>query len=190
MRRVSVFLIAFALALGAAVVLGQDCKQLNVTFKPESIDLDPADYQYLIEIFGLEIDGFDWCWSQEVVGTIRGTWVSCGAMDLAQFAPLFGPIPKVDGPGPDLYGNPGVIHTRKGDVYTMSYGLSVYDGETWVSFGGVTWYGDGTAYYAGATGWATDEPKQYPPSLWIRSIGFLCRPESAVLEYEFDEERF
>ena len=191
MRKVACLVVTVALFLGGGLAFGQDCGQLNITFKPEATDLDltdypnnldPSDHALLVrltEYYGVEFNNpeNDWCWKQRVIGTFVGTWVSCGSIDLAIWGPLFAPLDVGIGPGPDLYGNPGIIHTRKGDIFTMSYGLSVVDGDDWIAFGGVTWYGDGTDAYEGATGWGTDAPKKYPPSYWIQSKGFLCIPD-------------
>ncbi len=178
MKKTLRILVAVALAVSAGSVFGQDCGPLNLTFRPQSIDLFPGDDLYdqyvpMIALqFGLDPAVFEWCWTQRVVGTIQGRWITCGGMGLAMFDP-FGL-----GGGPDMYGNPGIITSKKGVIYTMSYGLSKYNSEgDWVAFGGLTWYGDGTGRYTGADGWGTDSPKHYPPSFWVRSVGFLCKPE-------------
>jgi len=114
---------------------------------------------------------FDWCWSQRVIGTIQGTWVLCGSWE------LFIADPLDLGIGPDVYGNPGIIYTRKGNIYTMSYSFSVWGGDVFVAFGGLTRFGGGTDAYEGATGWGTDAPKKYPVSYWMQNHGFLCVPD-------------
>ena len=169
MRKKVLFMMTAVLILSAGAAFGQECRQLNVTLKVESPDLDPEDFEFLADYFG--VDDFDWCWSQRVIGTIQGTWVFCGSWA------LFADDPLGVGIGPELYGNPGIIYTRKGNIYTMSYGLSVWDGAVFVAFGGLTRYLDGTGAYSGATGYSTDGPMKYPPTYWIQSKGFLCVPD-------------
>ena len=169
MRKAACFVMTAALVLGAGAAFGQQCQQINLTLKEESTDVNAADYEELAEWFGF--DSFEVCWSQRAIGTIRGTWVLCWAEGLFEY-PLF-----ELGFGPELWGNPGVIHTRDGDIFVMSYALSVWDGDVFVAFGGVTQYLGGTGAYEGATGWSTDSPKKYPPSYWIESNGILCVPD-------------
>ena len=169
MRKAACLVISAAFILGAGATFGQECQQINLTLKEESAYVDETAYQELAEWFGFE--SFENCWSQRAIGTIRGTWVLCWADGLFEY-PLFDL-----GIGPELWGNPGVIHTRDGDIYTMSYGLSVWNGDVFVAFGGVTQYFGGTGAYEGATGWSTDAPKKYPVSYWIESKGFLCLPD-------------
>ena len=187
MKRVVIFTVAVVLALSAGNALGQGCGHLNLIFKPEAPSIFPGDFlydQYVPQVaayYGIPITDFEWCWTQRVGGTIQGTWVTCGGNNIAIYAP-FG-LPNE----PDLYVNPGILITKKGDIFTLSYGLSRYEGMDWVSFGGVTWYGDGTGMYAGANGWGTDAPKHYPPSFWIESKGFLCLAEASASEVpDFD----
>ena len=133
MQRVACYVAVVALVLGGGVVfgadLGDDCQNLNVTLKEESSDVDPSDPTYvaLAEYFFGAGATFDVCWSQEVIGTIQGTWVLCWREGLLVPNPVFD-IPGVPtDPGVEVWGNPGVIHTKKGDIYVMSYGLSVWD---------------------------------------------------------------
>ena len=169
----SAFLV-LVLCLGVGTAFGQDCDKFNVILKPGETyvdDDDLGDYDFLAEHFGVE--PFEWCWSQRVIGTVQGRWALCGNNDLAIFDP-FGL-----GIGPELWGNPGFILTKKGDmIYTMSYGLAVwgFDGDfsDVDAFGGLTTFYGGTGAYAGATGWSTDSPKKYPATFWLQSRGFLC----------------
>jgi hypothetical protein len=169
---------AAVLVLSAGNALGQGCGHLNLIFMPDAPSIaagDPLYDQYVPQVaayYGIPVADFEWCWTQRVSGTIRGTWVTCGGNNIAIYGP-FG-LPNE----PDLFVNPGILITKKGDIYTLSYGLSRYEGADWVSFGGVTWYGDGTGIYAGANGWGSDCPKHYPPSFWIESRGFLCTADS------------
>ena len=178
MRKAIVLGITAVLALGAGTVFAQDCGELRLNFKLPSIDLIPGDDLHEMYVpmiaahYGLEPGVFEWCWTQQVVGTISGTWVSCGGTTLSEGDP-FG-----FGFGPDLYPNPGIIITKKGDLYSMSWGLSRYDATgAWLAFGGVTRYADGTGRFAGALGWGTDAPQHFPPSFWIRSSGYICLQE-------------
>ena len=179
MRKAACLVVTVALVLGGGAAfggdLGEDCRKLNVILLEESTYVDHTDPEYvaLAEYFGFE--SFANCWSQEVIGTIQGTWVLCWTEG------LFIDDPFELGIGPELWGNPGIIHTRKGDIYTMSYGLSVWeyaeDPAVFVAFGGLTRFVDGTGAYEGATGWGTDAPKKYPASYWIQNHGFLCVPD-------------
>jgi hypothetical protein len=163
-------LLALATCLSAGAAFGDDCGQFNITIKPAETELDPDDYGFLADMFG--VAPFEWCWSQRVVGTIKGEYALCGS-----FADLYMLDPLGLGIGPELYGNPGIIHTRKGDLYTMSYGLSVWDGDVFVAFGGLTRIVGGTEAYGGAWGYTTDAPKKYPPTFWMQSRGYLCVPD-------------
>ena len=180
MKRFVIFTVAVGLTLSAGDALGQGCGNLKLIFKPDAPSIFPGDAlydQYVPQVasyFGIPVTDFEWCWTQRVVGTIHGTWVTCGGNDIAIYAP-FG-LPNE----PDLYVNPGILTTSKGDIYTLSYGLSRYDGADWVSFGGVTWYGDGTGIYADAHGWGNDCSKENPPSIWIQSTGFICMPQASA----------
>ena len=174
MRKAACLVVTVALFLGGGAAyggdledLGENCRKLNVILVEESTDLDPEDYDFLAAYFG--VAPFEWCWSQQVIGTLQGTWVLCGS-----FIDLYLPDPLDLGIGPDLYGNPGIIYTRKGNIYTMSYGLSVWEGDVFVAFGGLTRYMGDTGAYEGAEGWGTDSPKKYPASYWMQGHGFLC----------------
>lgn len=177
MKKTACVAIAAVLALAASTAFGQECGPLNITFKPDAPSIFPGDLLYdtyvpmVAAYFGVPLADFEWCWTQRVVGTIQGTWVTCGGNNIAIYGP-FG-LPNE----PDLYVNPGIMISRKGDIFTLSYGLSRYEGVDWVAFGGITWYGDGTGMYAGANGYSTDSPKHYPPTFWIVSKGFLCLME-------------
>lgn len=169
MKQATCLVVCAILIVGASVASAQDCAKMNFVLKEESTDQDPANYQFLADYFG--IDSFEYCWSQEVNGTLKGTWVFCGSSYLFMNDPL-------DlGVGPELWANPGIIITRNGIIYTMSYSLSVWDGDVFVAFGGLTRYVAGTGAYTGATGWTTDSPMKYPPTYWIHSEGILCLPE-------------
>jgi hypothetical protein len=178
MKKTASIIVGLVLVAGAGAAFGQDCGPLNLQFLEPSVDLFPGDPLYdeyvpmIAAHFGLDPAVFQWCWTQRVVGTIPGTWVSCGGDPIADYD-LFG-LPS----DPHLYLNPGIIITRRGDVYTISYGLSRYDADfNWIAFGGVTYYEGATGKWAGAEGWGTDRPKHYPPSFWIRSFGSLCMPD-------------
>lgn len=178
MKKTACFVVAAAIILLASSAAGQDCGPLNLQFQPDAPAVNPGDPLYdewvplIAEHFGLDPAGFGWCWTQRVVGTIPGTWVTCGGDD------LFVPNPFGIGDGPDLYGNPGVLFNKRGEVYTMSWGLSRFDSEfNWLAFGGLTHYDGETGRYTDAEGWGTDRPKHYPPTYWIRSAGYFCYPE-------------
>ena len=72
--------------------------------------------------------------SREAVGTINGVWSLCGSFDLFIWDPLG------LGLNPELYGNPGVIETQDGKIFTMSYGSVFYHPQSWdwLAFGGIT----------------------------------------------------
>lgn len=187
MQRVACYVAVVAIVLGGGAAfgadLGDDCQNLNVTLKEESSDVDPSDPTYvaLAEFFFGAGATFDVCWSQEVIGTIQGTWVLCWREGLLIPNPVFD-VPGVPtDPGVEVWGNPGVIHTKKGDIYVMSYGLSVWDyapdPDFFIAFGGVSQYLGGTGAFAGATGWSTDSPKTYPPTYKLQSVGFICVPD-------------
>ncbi len=185
---VVLILLAGHLAYGGDKVDGAKCQELVLTFQPDSVDLNPKDWLYeayvpLIQA-RFEIGSVDSCWAQSVTGSlggisISGTWVACGNSNLSRAAPLFGKITARGFSGPDLYGNPGIIITKKkGEIYTMSYSLSVYEGaiHEWMAFGGVTWFGDGTDRFKRTYGWASDRSPAVPPTLWVESEGYLCFP--------------
>lgn len=187
MQRTTCIVVATALILGGGAVfagnLGDDCQNLTLTLKEESTDVDPTDPAYvaLAEYFFGAGATFDVCWSQEAIGTVQGTWVLCWRDGLYIPDPLFNlPGVTID-PGVEVWGNPGVIHTKKGDIFTISYGLSVWDytvdPAVFVAFAGVSRYLGGTGAYEGVTGWSTDSPKTYPPTYNIRSNGYLCVPD-------------
>jgi hypothetical protein len=192
MKKKTFLVVTALLVLTGGVSFGDDpadCAKLNLMFQPGGDpSLEPGEPLYeeyvpvLLAYYG--IDAFDWCWSQPIRGSlggvgVKGTWVACGAFDLSLLAPLFPEVSAPFGAGPDLYGNPGILITNKGDIFTMSYGASVYEGAdfTWVAFGGITWYGDGTGAFEGAHGWGSDTSKTTPPSFWVRSVGYLCFPD-------------
>lgn len=185
MRKAACLAVAVVLVMAGGAAfggdLGEDCKILNMTLKEESSDVDAGDYDFLAEYFFGVGATFDVCWSQEAIGTIQGTMVLCWRDGLYIPDPLFNLPGVVIDPGPEVWGNPGIIHTKKGDIYTMSYGLSVWDytvdPAVFVAFAGVTRYLGGTGAYEGATGWSTDSPKKYPPTYNIQSVGYLCVPE-------------
>ena len=164
-------LVVFLACLGAGTAYGESCTQLTLKLQPQSTDLDPTDFDFLAAYFG--VDPFGWCWSQPVVGTIQGVWAFCGNDALAIFNPFS------VGVGPDLWGNPGVVLTKEGDlIYMISYGLSVWNGDTFVGFGGMTRISGGTGAYEGATGWTADRSKRIPtPTYAARLQGFLCLPD-------------
>lgn len=174
--------IALAFLMIAAPAAGQNCKPLQLNFTVPSTDIFPGDDLYdeyvpMIEArFGIEPGAFGWCWTQRVIGTIPGTWVACGMEDLAIYDPFgFGILTG-------MWGNPGILVTARGHLFTMSYGLSQFSGGgDWVAFGGVTYYEGAAGKWQGAIGWGTDSPQHYPPSYWIRADGLLCRPSAAVL---------
>ena len=176
MRKAACLVVTVVLVLGGGAAfggdLGEDCRKLNLITHEEStyVDHEGEVSVALAAYFGVE--PFDWCWSQQVIGTLQGTWVFCGSWELFM-DDLFGL-----GNFPELYGNPGVIFTRKGNIYTMSYGLSVWDyaedPAVFVAFGGLTHFVGDTGDYEGAEGWGTDAPKKYPPSYWLQNHGFLC----------------
>lgn len=185
MKKTACIAITAALLFGGGAVfggdLGDDCQNLNVTLKEESTDVDPTDPAYvaLAEYFGFDV--FEVCWSQEVIGTIQGTWVLCWRDGLYIPDPLFDlPGVTID-PGVEVWGNPGIIHTKKGDIYVISYGLSVWDytvdPAVFIAFAGVSRYLGGTGAYEGASGWSTDSPKTYPPTYKMQSVGFICIPD-------------
>ena len=177
MRRICCFTVAVMLAMGAASVFGQDCKHLQLNFTEPSIDIFPGDELYddyvpMIEArFGIAPGSFEWCWTQRVIGTIPGTWVACGSNGLYIDDPFgFGLITGA-------WGNPGILVTTRGHLFTMSYGFSNFTatGE-WEAFGGVTYYEGATGKWEGGVGWGTDSPQHYPPSYWIRADGLFCNP--------------
>jgi len=170
-------LVGFVTGLAGGPAYGQSCENFNVILKEAATDLDPTeqDLWRLAIHFGIR-PPFDYCWSQRVIGTVQGVWALCGNDDLSMFDPLG------LGVGPELWGNPGIIYTKQGDmIITMSYGLSVWDFdgdfEDIDAFGGLTTFDGGNGAYTGASGWTTDSPKKYPASFWIQSHGFLCVPD-------------
>jgi len=179
MRKTACFVVAAVLVLGAGSAFGQECKRINVQFQEPAEFIVPGDqlfddYVPLIEArFGVTfVPPDDWCWAQRAVGTIRGTWIACGKIDLSIFDP-FG-----FGINTELWGNPGILVGRKGNLFTMSYGVAKWaDPETMTALGGVTYYEGTTGRYEGLIGWATDRPMHYPPSFWVRSVGLICMPE-------------
>ena len=185
---VALVVLAGHLAYGADIGPGdKGCETLLLTFHPNVVELSPKDWNYQRTVpmiqahFG--IDSVEWCWSQPVTGSlggvqIEGIWVACGSSDLSKVAPLFASKSAREVRSPDLYANPGIIRTKKGDIYTLSYSLSVYEGANrpWKAFGGVTWYGEGTRRFARTDGWASDRSPMIPPTLWVESEGYLCYP--------------
>lgn len=179
MKRTACFLITLVLVLCAGTVYAQEnCKTLNINYKPDDFYINPGDPLYdqyvpMIEArFGIDPGTFEWCWTQSIVGTINGRWIACGKMDLAIFDPF------ALGINPELWGNPGIMITKSGNLFTMSYGLSKYDdGGAWIAFGGVSYFEGSSGKYTGTWGWAADRPKHFPPTFEIRSVGYLCPPE-------------
>jgi hypothetical protein len=179
MKRTTCIAVVLVVALGAGSAFGQDCRKINIQFQEPAPYIDLTDPMYapwvaLIEgRFGVTFDpDNDWCWTQRAVGTIRGTWIACGKMDLSIFDP-FG-----FGINTELWGNPGILITKRGYLFTMSYGVSKWaDPENLSALGGVSYYEGATGRYEGMIGWATDRPMHYPPSFWVRSVGLICEPE-------------
>ena len=188
---------SISLAVGALLLLtggvalgddGGDCAKINLTLRPGVTFLAPGDDLWDEFVPRLETYwgvSFEWCFSQQVVGTIagagiHGTWVACGAWDLVMLAPLFPQVSGDMGPGPIMGLNPCIIHTDRGDIFCMSHFLSAYEGPSWeefVGFSGLSWYGGGTGVFEGAAGWSTDSPKTQPPSDWVVSVGRICRED-------------
>ena len=173
-------LLILTLCLAASAASGQDCGNVTLTIKPEETPIaegDLGEFDFLADWF--DVEPFQWCWSQRVVGTIQGVWTFCGHEDLYIENPLG---LDIHSEFPELWGNPGVIETKKGDlIYVMSYGLSVWDygadPDFLFSWAGVTTFAGGTGAYADAWGWTADKTKKFPASYWAEVEGFLCVPD-------------
>ncbi len=168
------------LCLVASAAFGQDCSRVNMTLKPEETWIDEEDLEDFDDLaahFG--VDPFGWCWSQRLIGTIKGVWTFCGNDTLHIEDPF---ELKIHDEVPELWGNPGVIETKNGDmIYTMSYGLSAWDYVAdpafLFTFAGVTTFDGGTGAYENAWGWTADKTKKFPASFWAEVEGFLCVPD-------------
>jgi hypothetical protein len=166
----SSLLIVLITGFGGAA-FGEDCEQINYNIKAEEGYVDHTDPAYieLAERFGF--DSFEVCWSQRAIGTPNGTLVLCWEDSLIIPNPFSQPV------APDLWGNPGVLHTKDGDIYFMAYSVSIWGDDGLIALSSLTRYEGGTGAYEGASGWTSDTPKKYPPSFWMQSKGTLCVPD-------------
>lgn len=161
--------------VGGSATFAETCGKFKLVVGFPVIDLDPADFEELAEHFGIE-NGFEWCWSQPVKGSVVGEWVFCGSTheEIYKFDP-FG-----FGYDSELYGNPGMITSENGDIiYTMTYSMAYWDFEIFeaIAVGGITRYTGATGDFSTAAGWTSDRPTQNPPSFKVKAVGTMCRAE-------------